>query len=190
VSEIVYLQLSPHTQDAVSAWASTSVVNLEHNPALTLVLSAFIGTGDYLSWPVLIALALFGANRALGNLATLGICLAANVVGSLVSEGIVAYRVDTGQLPVADRHLLDVGPSYVVLAAIVVALLCGGWLARIAAAFDLGILIFVGNIFGGLSTLDVAPVGHLVSAVTAAACVIPVRRSRGKATWPTAMPIR
>jgi hypothetical protein len=171
VTEIVYAQLSPSAQNTFSVWASTSVVNLEHNPLLTLVVSAFVGQGDYLAWPVLIALALLGANRALGNLRTLAICLAGNVIGSLVSEGIIAYRVDAGQLPVTYRHLIDVGPSYVVMAAIVVALLCGGWVARAAAAFDLGILIFIGNIFGGLSSLDVAAVGHLVAGTTAAACV-------------------
>ena len=180
VTEIVYAALSPSAQNTLSVWASTSVANLEHDPVLTLVVSAFVGQGDYLAWPVLIALALFGANHALGNLRTLAICLAGNVIGSLVSEGTVAYRVDAGQLPVSYRHLTDVGPSYVVMAAIVVALLCGGWLARAAAALDLAVLVFIGNIFGGFSSLEVAAVGHLVSAVTAAACVgyLLVRRRR------------
>jgi hypothetical protein len=187
VTEIIYAELSPSAQNSFSVWASTSVANLEHDPVLTLVASAFVGQGDYLAWPVLIALALFGANHALGNLRILAICLAGNVIGSLVSEGIVAYRVDAGQLPASYRHLIDVGPSYVVMAAIVVALLCGGWLARAAAAFDLGILVFVGNIFGGLSSLEVAAVGHLVSGITAAACAgyILLRRHR---TQPVLVP--
>jgi hypothetical protein len=172
--EVVCATLSSHAQDVLSTWASTSVVNLEHDPLATLVVSAFIGQGNDIAWPVLIALALFGANHALGSFRTLLICVAGNVIGSLVSEGIVACRVDAGQLPVADRHYIDVGPSYVVLAAIVVALICGGWLARALAAFDLGILIFIGGIFGGLSTLDVSAVGHLTAALTAAACLTPV----------------
>lgn len=181
VTEIVYARLTPPARNAFSAWASTSVVNLEHNPVLTLVVSAFVGQGDYVAWPALIALALFGANHALGNMRTFLICLAGNVIGSLVSEGIIAYRVDAGQLPASYRHLIDVGPSYVVMAAIVVALLRGGWLARVAAAFDLGILVFIGNIFGGLSSLHVAAVGHLTAGVTAAACVaaMVVRRKLG-----------
>jgi hypothetical protein len=188
VTEIVYAVLSPSSQNTFSVWASTSVVNLEHNPLFTLVVSAFVGQGDYLAWPVLIALALFGANRALGNMRTLAICLAGNVIGSLVSEGIIAYRVDAGQLPVTYRHLIDVGPSYVVMAAIVVALLCGGWVARVAAAFDLGILVFIGNIFGGLSSLDVAAVGHLVSGSTAAACVAGILVYRRRAQQSGYMP--
>ena len=91
------------------------------------------------------------------------------MIGSLVSEGIVAYRVDAGQLSAANRHLSDVGPSYVVLSAIVIALACGTWLARMLAAVDLVLLVFPGQIFGGLSQLDVAAVGHLTAMLTAAA---------------------
>ena len=121
------------------------------------------------------------------------------MIGSLVSEGIVAYRVDAGQLAVANRYLTDVGPSYVVVSAIVIALACGTWLARALAAVDLVILVFPGHIFGGLSQLDVSAVGHLTAMLTAAAttALILTRRNRQgraavgqEATWPTAMPIR
>ena len=188
--------LSSQARAALGDWATTSVANLEHEPLGPLVVSAFVAQGDYLAWPVLISLALFGANRAFGNWWTAGICLAGQVVGSLVSEGIVAFRVDAGQLPVADRHLIDVGPSYVVMSAIVIALACGTWLARVAAALDLAIQVFGGNIFGGLSKLDVAAVGHVTAAVTAAAGVmlVVIRRrnqaNRRQTMWPTAMPIR
>jgi hypothetical protein len=180
VSEVVYRLLSVHAQNALSTWASTSVVNLEHEPIGPLIVSAFIGQGYYLVWPVLIAVAVFGANHALGNVKTTVVCVAGNVIGSLISEGIIAYRVDAGQLPVADRHLMDVGPSYVVMSAIVVAVMCGPWLARVAAALDFAVLVFGGNIFGGLSHADVSAVGHLVSGLTAAACVtwLWVRRRR------------
>jgi len=112
-----------------------------------------------------------------------------------VSEGIVAYRVDAGQLSAASRHLTDVGPSYVVVSAVVVALACGGsrqvssagtWLARALAAVDLVILVFPGDIFGGLSQLDVAAVGHLAAMLTAAVAVALIltrqrrRRRRGR----------
>ena len=64
---------------------------------------------------MLIALAAFGANRALGSARTALVCLAGHVIGSGVSEGIVAYRVDADQLSAASRYLTDVGPSYVVV---------------------------------------------------------------------------
>jgi hypothetical protein len=131
---------------------------------------------------VLIALAVFGANRALGNVRTALICLAGHVIGTLVSEGIVAYRVDVGQLPVTDRYLIDVGPSYVVVSAIVIAVVCGTWLARIAAALDFAVLVVGGHIFGGLSQLEVSAVGHLTALITAAAAVTLTlaRRSRAR----------
>src|SRR5271168_2848861 len=115
VTDLVFVLLSPHAQAALTAWASTNVANLEHEPAGPLVLSALVAPGYFGLWPVLIALAVFGANRALGNARTALVCVAGQVIGSLGSEGIVAYRVDVGQLPVPDRHLIDVGPSYVVV---------------------------------------------------------------------------
>ena len=166
--ELAYNLLDPDTQARLIAWVSTNVANLEHEPAGPLLVSAFVTPGYFGAWPVLIALALFGANRALGNVRTALVCLAGHVVGSLVSEGIVAYRVADGSLPPADRFLLDVGPSYVVMAAIAVALLYGRWLARAAAALDLVLLIFFGQIFAGLSRLEVTAVGHLTALLTGA----------------------
>jgi len=156
------------------------VANLEHEPVGPLVVSALVTPGFFAAWPVLIALALFGANRALGNVRTALVCAAGHVIGSGVSEGIVAYRVDTGQLSDANRYLTDVGPSYVVVSAVVIALMCGTRLARVLAAVDLVLLVFPGDIFGGLSQLDVAAVGHLTAMLVAAAAtaLILARRRR------------
>jgi hypothetical protein len=84
-----------------------------------------------------------------------------------VSEGIVDDRVTHGLLPASDTRILDVGPSYIVVSAIAVAVLYGSWLARLAAALDLVALVFVGHIFSGLSRLDVTAVGH-TAAITVA----------------------
>src|SRR5215472_15583749 len=134
------------------------------------------------TWPVVIALAMFAATSVLGTWRTALTCAAGQVVGTVASEGIVAYRVAHGSLPPADRFLLDVGPSYVVMAAIATALLYGRSLARAAAAADLLLLIFVGQIFAGLSRLEVAPVGHLTALATGAvAATLLVWRERRKA---------
>jgi len=87
-----------------------------------------------------------------------------------------------GQLSAANRHITDVGPSYVVLSAIVIALACGGWLVRALAAVDLAVLVFPGQVFGGLSQLDVSAVGHLTAALTAAVAtaLILSRRNRNQ----------
>ena len=180
VATVADVLLPARDQSAVAAWASTSLANLEHHPVGSLLLSAFIAGGAVSAWPVLIALALFGANRAAGNLRLAVICLAGHVIGTLVSEGIVACRIDAGLLPVSSRHLLDVGPSYVVVSAIVVALALGSWPARMAAATGLAVLVFGGHIFAGLNSLDVAAVGHVTALAVAVVAVLPtwVRRAR------------
>jgi hypothetical protein len=45
VTEVVYVLMSQSAQAALTAWASTNVDNLEHEPAGPLVLSAFVGPG-------------------------------------------------------------------------------------------------------------------------------------------------
>jgi hypothetical protein len=104
------------------------------------------------------------------------------VIGTLVSEGILDYRVAHGMLPESSRFIIDVGPSYVVVAAIAAAVLYGGWLARAAAVLDLVLLAFVGDIFAGLGDLDVAAVGHVtalaVGALGATLAAAHLRRRR------------
>jgi hypothetical protein len=180
ITGLVYAVLSPHAQATLTAWASTSVANLEHEPVGPLIVSAFVAPGYFLAWPALILLALPGAGRALGSARAALVCAAGHVIGTLVSEGIVAYRVGAGQLPLADRNLIDVGPSYVVVSAIVIAVMCGTRLARVAALADFAVLVFPGHIFGGLSRLDVAAVGHLTAAVTVAAMTGAILASRSR----------
>ena len=62
--EIVYTALPSHDRAALLAWASTNVHNLQHNPAGSLIASAFFPTEPAIWWPGLIALALFEIGRA------------------------------------------------------------------------------------------------------------------------------
>lgn len=169
IAELIYAALPSSDQTAVLRWASTNVVNLHHDPVGSLAASAFIAPAFATSWPFLIALALFGANRALGNWRTAVVCGAGHVLGTLVSEGIVDYRVTHGALPASATRILDVGPSYIVVAAIAVAVLYGSWPARVAAVLDFAILVVAGSIFGGLTKLDVAAVGHVTAIMVAVA---------------------
>jgi hypothetical protein len=68
----------------------------------------------------------------------------------------------------------------VVVSAIVIALMCGTWLGRAAAALDFALLVFGGHIFGGLSQLDVSAVGHLTAILTAVAGVTLILARRGR----------
>jgi hypothetical protein len=163
VAEVTYALLPGHDRAALLRWASTNVHNLQHDPVGCMIVSAFFPQGSARAWPALVALALFGANRALGNWRTAAVCAAGHVIGTLVSEGILDYRVAHGVLPESSRYIIDVGPSYVVVAAIAAAVLYGGWRARAAAVLDFALLAFVGDIFAGLGDLDVAAVGHVTA---------------------------
>jgi hypothetical protein len=182
IAESTYALLPDRDRAALLQWASTNVHNLQHDPVGCMVVSAFFPDGSAKAWPGLIALAMFGANRALGNGRTVAVCAAGHVVGTLVSEGILDYRVMHGTLPATSLHILDVGPSYVVVAAIAAAVLYGGWWARAAALLDFALLAFVGDIFAGLDRLEVDAVGHLtaLTAGAAGAILVMTRARRGR----------
>jgi hypothetical protein len=168
IAGLAFAAVSSHDQAAVLGWASTNVTNLRHDPLGSLVASAFIQPVSAVAWLALIALAVFGANRVLGNWRTVLVCGTGHVVGTLVSEGIVAVRIAHGLLPASDAHILDVGPSYIVVSALTVVALYGSWPARAAAALGFAALIFAGQIFSGLSTLQVSAVGHTVAITSSA----------------------
>jgi hypothetical protein len=171
ITQLVYSRLDPASQSSFTAWASTSVANLKTDPVGCLVVSAFVAGGTSWAWLVLIPVALVTACHVAGNRRTVIACVAGHVLGTLVSEGIVAYRVHVGQLPPADNHLIDVGPSYVVVAALLLTLIWprpAALVPRALALADLVILVYPGGIFDGLENLNVSAVGHLTSIVTAA----------------------
>jgi len=185
--QVAYALLAPHAQAALVTWASTSVANLERDPVGCLAVSAFVtggGVGTLVTWVPVIALGMFGANRAVGGWRLVVVCAAGHVVGTLVSEGIVAWRVGSGALPASDLHLVDVGPSYIVVSAVVVALLCAPAAWRVLALTDLLVLVFIARIFAGLAELDVAAIGHLTAIMTAVAIVLVMRFTR----WPRGLP--
>jgi len=185
LAEAAYAALSPHDRSVLIAWASTNVVNLRHNPVGTLVVSAFFSTSVATAWPIAIAFALFGANRVLGNWRTALLCAAGQVLGTLVSEGIVDYRVTHHLLPSTAARIVDIGPSYVVVSALAVPALYGSRAFRLMAVADLAALIFVSRIFSGLSHLDVAPVGHATAlAVSLVLGTLLVRHRRAAAPHP------
>jgi hypothetical protein len=139
-------------------WASTDLVNLAHHPVGSMVLSAFVDDSDVLAWVALGLIGLVAAGQTVGNVRCAVLVTIAHVVGTLVSEGILLVRVAAGRAPAAERVSLDIGPSYVVVAALTVGIVYGGWPARIASAVAFAFL--APHLFGGLQRLDVGPVGH------------------------------
>lgn len=172
IGAIVTTVLTPHQVAALRMYSSTNVANLQHHPVTALVLSAFVASESPFAWLTIIVCAMFGANRILGNLRLFVACAAGHVLGTVVSEGIVAYRVDNGLLPASYRHIIDIGPSYVVVSAIVVAAVLGSWRTRLTALGTVAVLVFVGRIFAGMTSLHVASVGHFTAMVVAAALAL------------------
>jgi len=166
VAEIIYALVSHHDQQAILAWASTNVHNLPRNPIGCMIVSAFFPAASPLDWPGLIALTVFPANGIMGNWRTVLVCGTGHVIGTLVSEGVLWYQIVHGTMPASDRFIIDVGPSYVVVTAIAVCLVWGSWLSRASAGLAFLLLIFVGQIFAGITNLALSPVGHATALFT------------------------
>jgi hypothetical protein len=163
---VIYAFLSAPGHAELIAWSSTNLVNLRHNPAGSLMASAFVPGDPAITWVVLGALGLFTVNRLLGNVRTAVLLVAGHVAGTLVSEGIVDYRVSHAILPTSARTIVDVGPSYVIVCALVTAGLYGSRIQRLAAGVGLAVLAF--DIFRGITQLQVPAVGHVTAIVTGA----------------------
>ncbi|MFD0682905.1 rhomboid family intramembrane serine protease [Actinomadura fibrosa] len=159
--------LPPGDRHAVIAWASTNLANLAVNPVGSMVASAFVAEGSQGVLLVLAAVGLFPVTRRFGNARTVLLVSISHVLGTVVSQGIAFVRLELGLLSDSIRTIPDVGPSYVLCAALVAAFLYGpgrwrrlvplaGWCALVPVLFD------------GLLSLDVAAVGHLVAMVTGA----------------------
>ncbi|MEV5568907.1 rhomboid-like protein [Spirillospora sp. NPDC052269] len=163
-----FVQLSLLTEPArrsLIAWASTNLDNLSWNPLGTLVTSAFVAEGEraaQIVQLVAMALGLFPVARRFGNLRGALLVVSAHVAGTLVSEGLTAVRLSLGSVSASVREISDVGPSYVLAAALVATILFGpGRVPRVLAAGALAILS--PYLFEGLTSLDVAAVGHVVA---------------------------
>ncbi|MFB8182048.1 rhomboid-like protein [Streptomyces sp. NPDC055966] len=153
---------------AVNAWASTNLANMGDHPVEALVASAFLFGAD--PWACLRGIALTGAMLAFlvirfGNIRAVALIAAGQVLGTLVSEGLLAARIAAGQADPALRATLDVGPSYVIVSALAAVVAAGArrwhrWTALAALA------VRAPHITSGLTTLGVTPVGHVTALST------------------------
>jgi hypothetical protein len=186
VSSVYAYGLEPSDQRSFIASTATNLVNLRSDPLGTLIASAFVSEATPWIWIGFAIVGLFPLVHRFGNLRALLLVGGAQVVGTLISEGLLACRISTGAAPGSLRFLDDVGPSYVIASALIATILYGPepvvrtarhghWLFdRIASrwwrlgAFA-GLALLAPHLFGGLNHLDVAAVGHLVALITGAA---------------------
>jgi hypothetical protein len=107
-------------------WASTNVANMGTHPVAAMVVSAFLAQGDTTVWVVLALLGIGVTGLAFGACRTVALVACAHVLGTVISEGVLWYQISAGARPVAQERILDVGPSYVVIGALVAGILFGG----------------------------------------------------------------
>ncbi|MGI8331052.1 rhomboid-like protein [Actinomadura scrupuli] len=167
MSTIYSCALSPAGQRSLVAWASTNLDRLPANPVGTLLVSAFVSEDSVIGWLIVGSLALFPLARRFGNPRAVLLAGGAHVLGTLVSQGLTAWRVSIGAVPPSVRGDADVGPSYVIAAALIAVILYGPdrWSRLPALA---GWIVLVPTLFEGLTSLEVAGVGHLVSMLAGA----------------------
>ena len=185
VSSVYAYGLGSSDQRSFVASTATNLINLRTDPLGTLIASAFVSEAAPWVWVAFAVVGLFPLVHRFGNLRALLLVGAAQVIGTLISEGVLAWQISTGAAPGSLRFLDDVGPSYVIASALIATILYGPeplvrtarhghWLFdRIASrwwrvgAFA-GLAMLAPHLFGGLEHLDVAAVGHLVALVTGA----------------------
>ncbi len=182
--------LAPGPLDQLREWASTNLANLRLPPAghpvAALVVSAFVTQASPWVWPPL-ALSTFAAVSALGARRAVALLATVHMGVSLVTEGMVWWRIRHGSLPGSEAHTLDTGPSYLVVAAMTVAVLCarplwlrGVWLVLLA--------LVAPRLLDGLGEGSFSAIGHLTAftVALAAVCAHGYRRRRPSPTPATA----
>ena len=160
---------SPGYEHRVLLGMSTDVWHLSHDPWIVVPGSAFFTTGGlpYALAGALVCLGLL--EREAGLLVTFLVALCGHLVGTAVSEGVLAVRVATHDLPDSARHAIDVGPSYILVAcATCVITWQRAWTwSRVICAVGL-IPVFVFTAWR-IPNGDVDAVGHLTAALVGVA---------------------
>lgn len=197
VSSVYAYALGSSGQRSFVAATATNLINLRSDPLGTLIASAFVAEDGPWIWVAFAAVGLFPLVHRFGNLRALLLVGAAQVIGSLLSEGLLAWRISTGAASASLRSVADVGPSYVIASALLATILYGTrpaartaavWpFSRIASRWwrllaAVGLILLLPSLFEGISRLDVTAVGHAVALTTGAMVgLLLVRRESSRA---------
>lgn len=174
IATLVMRGRGPGTVESWLGWSSTNLANLSDHPVGSMITSAFLSDGDVWTWSLLAVLGIGVLAWAAGPLRAGAVALGAHVVATAISEGILAWRICSGAEPAGYRYVMDVGPSYIVVASLTAATVTArGWM-RLATAVALGLVL--PSMFQGLPELNVAAVGHLSSVLLGVSAGIWLRR--------------
>jgi hypothetical protein len=159
---------TPQQRTAILAASSTDLVHLEHAPWLVLPASS-LWSGQPIGYWMVVSLLCLGALELLrGPVRTVLTGALAHVIGTLVSEGVLALRIAAGEVSSSARRLLDFGPSYIVAAcaAAVVTSSRAPRMLRIGCALTLVPLAI--EAFDVTEASQVATMGHAVAIIVGA----------------------
>ncbi|MFI5676524.1 rhomboid-like protein [Streptomyces cellulosae] len=180
VTTVAVHHMSPDFEREFLLERSTNIRGLSENPGRALVASALlIDGGKWLPQVFLYSVFHAPAERWLGTVRWLVVCVTAHVLASLVSEGAVLVAMWDGRAPASTADTLDIGVSYA-LAGVV-----GVLVYRIARPWRYGYVVAVLLVYGvplvvGRTFTDL---GHFVALLIGLACH-PVTRGRGGAWNP------
>jgi hypothetical protein len=172
---------SARTERSVLVGTSTDLWHLAHTPWTVLPASAFFTRGG-LPYALVGCLVCVGLlERQAGSVATLAVGVLGHLIGTAVSEGVVAIRIAVHDLPTSAAHAIDVGPSYVLVAcaATVIAWPRARLWTRVTCAVLLApIVVFTA---WRLPEGQIDAVGHLTAGFVGAMCARWLTRHRLRA---------
>ncbi|MFF9511368.1 rhomboid-like protein [Streptomyces sp. NPDC014724] len=182
VTTVIVHQMSPDFEEDFLRQRSTNIHELSHDPVRVLIVSAlWIDSGRWLPYAVLYTVFHASAERWLGTLRWLAVAIAAHVLASLVSEGILAWAIRHGHVPESAANTLDIGVSYAL--AGVVAVLTYHVPAPWRYVYLFAVVVFYGiPLIIGPTFTDV---GHFTAVLIGLACY-PLTRSRHRTKTPPA----
>ncbi len=167
ISNIIMAVLPASAQQAIIGSTSTNITHLALDPLFVLPASAFVDPGQGWLWVPLSLILIGGLERRFGSRRALIITFGAHALATLLSEGVLLARVVAHAAPFSEVHVDDVGPSYVLLAALAACLVIGARKLRIFAALT-GVLLVPGLLVD-LPELDMSSIGHLCALLFGAA---------------------
>ena len=163
VTAAVMAVLPDDDQLSIARAASTNITHLAIDPFFVLPASAFVDLGNVWLWVPLTLILVGGLERKLGPGRALMIGFGAHVIATVISEGMLLLLIAWHAAPRSDVDVLDVGPSYVILAVMAACLILGSWKLRLAAVLS-GAIVIPGLLVG-ITGLDMSALGHLSSLI-------------------------
>lgn len=169
--------ISPDQLRRLLDWSSTNLDNLRPagHPAEAFVASAFVPQESAGVWPFF-ALSLFSVVAALGTRRAVVLLASVHIGVSVLTEGLVWWRIHQGSLPGSEAHDWDTGPSYLVVTAMVVAIGCARrtwvrlvWAVALAGAAP--------SLLEGIEGGDYTAIGHVLSSAVGLVVVLRLRRA-------------